>query len=251
VNLLSIWPISAIVRHREAAAARIDLTIPVNSAFWRARQKKTGELLYVVIGDSAAQGIGASKPYRGYVQVVANHFAKETGRSVRIVNLSVAGARLREALAIQMPKLAKLRRDVEPDLLTVSIGANDINSFEKERFARELEQLYSQLPSTAIVADLPCFHIPQRERLVAVANRIVRATADRHGLAVAPLYAVTKRQGIVRAVYQSAADLFHPNDRGYVVWASAFLPAVAARAKDLREHATAGPRASVGREANQ
>ncbi|KQM61263.1 esterase [Agreia sp. Leaf335] len=219
----------------------MDLTIPVNSAFWRARQKKAGELLYVVIGDSAAQGIGASKPYRGYVQVVANHFAAETGRSVRIVNLSVAGARLREALAIQMPKLAKLLRDVSPDLLTVSIGANDINSFEKERFARELEELYSQLPSTAIVADLPCFHIPQRERLVAVANRIVRATAERHGLTVAPLYEVTKRQGIVKAVYQSAADLFHPNDRGYRVWASAFLPDVASRARSIRAREAASP----------
>ena len=241
MNLLSLWPISLIVRHREAEAARINLTIPVNSAFWRARQKKSGELLYVVIGDSAAQGIGASKPHRGYVQIVANHLAKETGRTVRIVNLSVAGARLREALAIQMPKLAKLLRDVSPDLLTVSIGANDINSFEKERFARELEELYSQLPSTAIVADLPCFHIPQRERLVAVANRIVRATAERHGLTVAPLYEVTKRQGIVKAVYQSAADLFHPNDRGYRVWASAFLPDVASRARSIRAREAASP----------
>jgi lysophospholipase L1-like esterase len=142
-----------------------------------------------------------------------------------------------------MPKLAKLLRDATPDLMTVSIGANDINSFEKERFARELEELYSQLPSTAIVADLPCFHIPQRERLVAVANRIVRATAERHGLTVAPLYAVTKRQGIVKAVYQSAADLFHPNDRGYRVWASAFLPEVASRARRVRaREATSPPR---------
>lgn len=241
MNLLSLWPISLIVRHREAEAARINLTIPVNSAFWRARQKKAGELLYVVIGDSAAQGIGASKPNRGYVQIVADRFAAETGRTVRIVNLSVAGARLREAIAIQMPKLATLLRDVQPDLLTVSIGANDINSFEKERFTRELEEVYAQLPSSAIVADLPCFHIPQRERLVTVANRIVRATAARHGLTVAPLYAVTKRQGIVRAVYQAAGDLFHPNDRGYVVWASAFLPAVSRRAQQIRTRPEPSP----------
>lgn len=239
MNLLSLWPINLIVRHREAEAARINLTIPVNSAFWRARQKKPGELLYVVIGDSAAQGIGASKPHRGYVQIVADRFAAETGRTVRIVNLSVAGARLREALAIQMPKLAAL--DLEPDLLSVSIGANDINTFDKERFTREIEEVYAQLPSTAIVADLPCFHIPQRERLVAVANRIVRSTAARHGLTVAPLYAVTKRQGIVRAVYQAAGDLFHPNDRGYVVWASAFLPAVSRRAQSLRASSESRP----------
>jgi acyl-CoA thioesterase-1 len=237
VNLLSLWPISAIARHREEMAARINLTLPVNSAFWRARQKKEGELLYVVVGDSTAQGIGASKPNRGYVQIVADRLAAETGRTVRTINLSVAGARLRDALAIQVPKLAGLK----PDLLTVAIGANDVASFTKKRFTAEVDELFAQLPNTAIVADLPCFHIPQRERIVAVANRILRATAERHGLGVVPLHAVTKRQGIVRAVYQAAGDLFHPNDRGYVVWASAFLPAVAARAATLRAEADGEP----------
>lgn len=231
MNLLSLWPISLIVQHREAQAARINLTLPMNSAFWRARQKKKGELLYVVIGDSTAQGIGASKPNRGYVQIVADRLAAETGRSVRTVNLSVAGARLRDALAIQMPKL----RGLKPDLLTVAIGANDVASFTKKRFSAEIDELFAQLPKTAIVADLPCFHIPQSERIVTVANRILRAAAARHELSVVPLHAVTKRQGIVRAVYQAAGDLFHPNDRGYVVWASAFLPEVAARASTLRD----------------
>lgn len=237
MNLLSLWPISLIVKRREAQAARINLTLPVNSAFWRARQKKKGELLYVVIGDSTAQGIGASKPNRGYVQIVADRLAAETGRTVRTINLSVAGARLRDALAIQMPKLTELK----PDLLTVAIGANDVGSFTKKRFTAEIDELFAQLPKTAIVADLPCFHIPQRERIVLVANRILRAAAETHGLEVVPLHAVTKRQGIVRAVYQAAGDLFHPNDRGYVVWASAFLPAVVARASRLRDRTEPSP----------
>jgi lysophospholipase L1-like esterase len=60
---------------------------------------------------------------------------------------------------------------------------------------------------------------------VRAANAIVHRVAEELGLDVAPLYAATRRQGGARyALNQVAADFFHPNDRGYRVWASAFLP---------------------------
>ena len=48
--------------------------------------------------------------------------APSTGRSVRVVNLSVSGATVELAVRDQLPKFAKFR----PDVVTVSIGANDI-----------------------------------------------------------------------------------------------------------------------------
>jgi acyl-CoA thioesterase I len=74
------------------------------------------------------------------------------------------------------------------------------------------------------VADLPCFHFPQNERKVAVANRILREVAAERELTVVPLHATTKRQGFRSVATQFANDLFHPNDRGYRIWADAFLP---------------------------
>ena len=52
----------------------------------------TGVLRYVAIGDSAAQGIGASRPDRSYVGVLADDIHAATGRSVRVINLSISGA---------------------------------------------------------------------------------------------------------------------------------------------------------------
>ena len=71
---------------------RLTNAIPVNSNWWREQRTTPGELLYVAIGDSAAQGIGASRPGRSYVGVVARHIQSQTGKALRVVNLGISGA---------------------------------------------------------------------------------------------------------------------------------------------------------------
>lgn len=203
---------------------RISETLPVHSKWWLDEAKVEGELLYVAIGDSAAQGIGASAPKNSYVGVIADHIAATTGRTVRTVNLSVSGATVALAVADQLPRFA----DLEPDVVTVAIGANDIAAFDPETFETGIRKVFAALPQHAVVADLPYFYLPWNERKVAVGNRILRAAAADHGLTVAPLWDAMHRQGIRGAFTQFAEDLFHPNDHGYRVWASAFLPAVTA-----------------------
>src|SRR5918995_2824211 len=68
--------------------ATLNDTLPVHSKWWRDHAAADGELLYVAVGDSAAQGIGASRPDRSYVGVLADDLRAATGRSVRVVNLS-------------------------------------------------------------------------------------------------------------------------------------------------------------------
>ncbi|CAN5568080.1 hypothetical protein BH10ACT7_BH10ACT7_11900 [soil metagenome] len=199
--------------------------IPVNSAVWRARRTEDGDLLYVAVGDSAAQGIGASTPSRGYVGLVASAIEGMTGTTPRVANLASSGATLAIAIENQLPRLSHL----EPDVLTVSIGANDIAGFDAGRFEREIAILLDALPKHAIVADLPSFYFLPAEKKVRVANRLLRAAAAERGLTVVPLHARTKRYGLWGVARQFAGDLFHPNDRGYRVWADAFLPAVSAR----------------------
>ena len=149
---------------------------------------------------------------------------------MRVVNLSQSGARLREALEHLMPRLAKLR----PDIVTVSIGANDIGGFDPKRFERELRELYSALPPGTIVADVPSFYFGESERRVRVANEIVHRIAGELALEVAPLHRTTWVRTAARtALRDVAADFFHPNDRGYAVWASAFEPLVLRAVRDL------------------
>jgi acyl-CoA thioesterase-1 len=48
---------------------------------------------------------------------------------------------------------------------------------------------------------------------------------------------------------QFAGDLFHPNDRGYKVWADAFWPAVSRRAASIESRSDVrelGARATAG-----
>jgi lysophospholipase L1-like esterase len=227
-----------------ANAAKLNDTLPVHSKWWRDRAGVGGDLVYVAIGDSAAQGIGASRPDLGYVGLVAEHAAAVTGRAVHTVNLSVSGATTALAVRDQLPRLATLA----PDLLTVSIGANDIAQWDPAAFDRNLRTILAAVPAHAVVADVPCFYLPHNERKVAEANRLLRAAADAHGLRVVPLHELMRRQGLRGIFTQFARDMFHPNDAGYRVWAEAFRPAVAEslRARGLgRSGADAPARASA------
>ncbi|MET0782908.1 MAG: SGNH/GDSL hydrolase family protein [Leifsonia flava] len=209
---------------REHWRGTLSGTIPVNSAYWRELGSKPGEILYVAIGDSAAQGIGASRPAHSYVGFLARELRNRTSRAVRVANLSVSGGTVRTAIDIELPLLTAL--GAQPDILTVCIGANDIADFDAERFDSDIRELFAALPPHAIVADLPSFYFLPGEKKVLVANRLLRAAAADFGLEVVGLHAITKRQGLWGVSTQFAGDLFHPNDRGYALWARAFTPAV-------------------------
>ncbi|MGR2752962.1 SGNH/GDSL hydrolase family protein [Agromyces arachidis] len=199
-------------------------TLPVHSKWWRDHAKVRGEVLYVAMGDSAAQGIGASRPDHSYVGLLARLMRDTTGRTVRVVNLSVSGATTGLAVQDQLPKLAKYR----PDVLTVSIGANDIAKWDEDGFERNLVAILDALPPHALVADLPFFYFPHNEARVAVANDILRRLVAERGLTLVRLHRETRLRGFRRIFTHFANDWFHPNDHGYQVWADAFRPAVLA-----------------------
>ena len=228
ITLFLVW-LRWIIRRRVYWFERLTNAIPANSDWWKEQRAKPGELLYVAIGDSTAQGIGASRPGRSYVGVVAAYIRASTSRRLRVVNLGISGATVGIAIAKELPALAKLR----PDLVTVSIGANDMPTFEPARFQSQIEQLFDALPPHAIVADLPTFYFLPAERQVRVANAILRAAAAERNLRVVDLHATMARQGAWGVITQFAGDLFHPNDRGYRVWASPFLAAVDDRLTDI------------------
>lgn len=223
-----------LMRRQAIWRVRISDAVPVHSAFWRERREHEGDLLYVAIGDSAAQGIGASRPAHGYVGFVAERIEAVTGRRPRIINLGISGATVRMAINDELPALAGLA----PDILTVSIGANDIAAFDEARFRADIRELVTALPDHAIIADLPTFYFLPSDRNVRLANAALHEAADARGLRVVPLYNRTRRWGIWGVLRQFAGDLFHPNDRGYRVWADTFETAVDARLASLASDST-------------
>ncbi|HUP26675.1 MAG TPA: SGNH/GDSL hydrolase family protein, partial [Candidatus Limnocylindrales bacterium] len=155
---------------------------------------QSNSLIYVALGDSAAQGIGASKPQNGYVGLLGNALSAQTGRPVRIVNLSVTGATVSDLIHNQLPMLRHM--DLPPDsVVTVEIGANDMAKFNEIQFKGHIEQLFSQLPPHTVVADIPYFgggRVKGREQNALLASDIIAEAAGRYRLRLAPLHTTTK-----------------------------------------------------------
>lgn len=170
--------------------------------------------LWVVLGDSAAQGVGASAHDQGYVGLVLERLRSTTGEPWRVVNLSRSGARTREVVDVQLPLGLELR----PDLLTAVVGGNDALKTRREQWLRDVDDLCHALPAGAVVSTTARGVFERKTQLV---NARVREQAAAHGLRVADLWAFTGPP--YKGLY---ADGFHPNDKGYLQWADALSAAL-------------------------
>ena len=170
--------------------------------------------LWVVLGDSTAQGIGAPSWEEGYVGQLRRALEDGSERPWRVVNLSRSGARTDDVLDRQLPALEALA--TPPDLVTCAIGANDIVRRTPPAVLEErLRAIIARLPERAIIATLPQGLGPERTQ---AANRLIRAEAPAAGLLVADVWARTGPPW--HGKY--AEDRFHPGALGYADWAAAF-----------------------------
>jgi lysophospholipase L1-like esterase len=189
--------------------------------WWRRRALRRGELRYVALGDSLAQGIGARDPEHGYVGLLAARLERATGRSVEVLNLSAAGVMIHDLIRDQLPALRAMTPP--PALVTVTIGTNDAGRCPPAQLRRLLDELCRQLPPGALVADLPRFHRGRRAVAAAQASAVIREVLAGHpSLVAVPLDEATRGTG---RRYRSA-DLFHPNDRGHRRYADTFWAAL-------------------------
>jgi len=214
VALLGLWA---------AKVVRIGRSVGRYTDYWSVQRGAAGGLLYVALGDSAAQGIGASRPERGYVGRLAERMREQSGRPVQVMNLSRSGARLADLVRDQLPRLAEL----SPDLVTVDIGGNDVILYDAERFSRLVCELTAGLPAGAFVADVPYFMHGHWERRAAETGRMLAGCAEANGLYVVRLHEAEQARGPAAMLTDFAADWFHPNDRGHRVWADAFWDRIA------------------------
>lgn len=192
--------------------------------WWRRRALRRGELRYVALGDSLAQGIGAGEPGRGYVGLLAARLERTTGRTVEVLNLSTTGVMIHDLVRDQLPALRAMTPP--PALVTVTIGTNDAGRCPPAQLRRLFDELCSQLPPGALVADLPRFHRGRRAGAAAEASAVIREVLAGHPALIAvPLDEASRHTGR----RHRSADLFHPNDRGHRRYADAFWSALTRR----------------------
>jgi len=209
VATLAFWVYKLIRLHRSISTYR---------SYWLKRKDQPGDFVYVALGDSAAQAVGAKRPEDGYVASIAQKIERVTGRTVRVINLSVSGAKTHDLIDTQLPLLKGLK----PDLVTLGIGGNDIKAYDSGVFEQNMKEILKHMPAQTVVADAPYFMHGKWMRDSKDMAEITTRLAHQHGLRVAKLYDEMEAEGWNAMWNAYAADWFHPNNRGYKTWFDAF-----------------------------
>lgn len=104
----------------------------------------------LMFGDSITQGYDASRPELAYAVRLADFLSADA------INKAIAGEQF-------FGKLATLKDNFTPDLITVAYGTNDWRHGTKERFTRECTAFFKNLresyPDTKIIALTPLWRV--------------------------------------------------------------------------------------------
>jgi acyl-CoA thioesterase-1 len=181
--------------------------------------------LWVALGDSTAQGLGAPGPRGGYVGQTLQHLRRSTGQPWRVLNLSVSGALIRDVLAEQLPQLP-----AAPALVTCGIGANDILYSAPAKLFGDMRALLAKVPDGTVMLDLPLLagfwwivgrmSVPYITRI----NRVIYDVARERDLPVAAI----SQQFTPPWTGKFSCDSFHPSQDGYRDWTRALVAALPA-----------------------
>jgi acyl-CoA thioesterase I len=192
----------------------------------------TGPIVYVALGDSTGAGVGAREG--GYPARLFKRIEERRPGST-FSNLCVSGATTADLLRDQLERGVALN----PDLVTVGIGINDIgHGLTLEQFSKNYEEILSTLKEKThaqiVVTNLPDVssapRIPSvmrsayQQQIDQFCQRLVEI-ANRQGVTVFDVYSITKDELPSHPEYFSN-DGFHPSDEGYELWATQMWPTV-------------------------
>jgi lysophospholipase L1-like esterase len=190
-------------------------------------------LTLVVLGDSSVAGVGADAAEDTLTYGVAK--ALSDRYRVSLHALGVSGSRLADVVDRQLPQVDGM----EPDIVLVCVGTNDVTHGTRLREARrQLRLLVDGLAEVApdakvIVSGLPpaetatAFHRPLRDLIglrALLFTRLYRTQLTPHGVSVFDIAKLTKSAFHGKREMFSA-DRFHPSSAGY-----AFLGTIYGRA---------------------
>jgi len=187
---------------------------------------------YVALGDSFTSGLTAGEPRW------PDEVARGLGSRTRYENLAWVGATSADVEEKQLVRALEL----EPDVVTLVCGANDVLESvrpDPRAYAERLSRMFSRLRSDAPDAQVVTATYPDISRFLDLRprtrarvqkgmrlfNAACRAVADAHGIAL--LEGFDHPAARERGTY--ADDGFHPSAEGHRRAAAAFLRALRSR----------------------
>ena len=170
--------------------------------------------VWIVLGDSMGQGIGASAHDKGWVGQLQQKLLQR-GDRYRVINLSVSGAKVRDVLQKQLPAMHSM--GLEPALVTVTVGSNDRGSRQnRKQLVEDFAVLLQQLPKGSVVASI-LGNFADIKRVDAHLREVEKTELIR----VADV-----RNDIPSWRGKLSDDHYHPNDAGYTAMAESFYQAI-------------------------
>jgi len=184
---------------------------------------------YLALGDSYTIGTGASDESRSWPAIVAARLPAD------LTNPAVNGYTTEDLIRNELP----LVEVVNPDLITVLIGVNDlVQGRSLDQYRHSLATIYNAIEDRPVVAvSIPTWSympaaagfggVEHVERLTGQFNDVARGQATARGFAWVDLGPVSTSR--IGAPGWIASDLLHPGDAQYAAWTDVIWPAVRAR----------------------
>jgi len=159
--------------------------------------------LWVALGDSSSQGVGATAWENGWTLEVLRRLRETTSEPWRLINLSMSGGRFLDVADRQVPVLNTMLD--EPALITCVIGSNDLMWRRGIKGVNEdADRTIDRLPEGTFVSQL---NGPgPRPKML---NNIFQRGADTKGHQLFNIWNWPSGRGAL------AADRVHPSDIGY------------------------------------
>lgn len=189
----------------------------------------------IALGDSAMAGVGVAQLTDTLPVQVATEVAALAGRPVHVVSHAVSGARTRDVLQTQLPRITR-----RPDVITLLVGTNDVIHFARSRaLERQTTALFAaldQVGAPVVVSSLPEFRamlaIPWLFRLILARKTAVVRRIQHRAASASPHVALVDVRSVVGKhfvadVSNLSADRFHPSAVGYRKIAAVLSPVVA------------------------
>lgn len=202
--------------------------------FWPRLHREPKPFVYVALGDSTVEGTGASHHSRSYAHLVYVDLARYYDHA-SYYNFGKQGARIKDVLSKQLEETCA----VMPDLVTISVGANDVlHNTNLRAFRRTFEQvlqtLNEQTRALVVVTTIPDFSFTKRipgaakpaVRLrIRQYNHVIREVAAAAGATVVDTF---RESALIAKRFPEAVsnDNFHPSDFGYIFWANSLLTSI-------------------------
>lgn len=191
--------------------------------------RRSEEFVYVAIGDSTVEGIGASHSSKSFPSLVFEKIKKDKKEAV-FYNFGKGGAKVRDVITYQLPKVIALK----PNLVTVSVGGNDLHRktklkhFKNDyyyliktlRESTNAEIIISNIPDVSLLPSLSIFIKYFAKFMTIRLNKVINELSDQFKCNLIDLYNGS-RENSRRYSNLISSDGFHPSDRGYSLWANA------------------------------